>query len=308
MITPYPKNIILNHTTVCSYRCIFCSTTQQFGVGKLTPIFLSFDKIKDIFQNFTEVEQADMGGSGELLLHPNFNEIIQLLTDKKIPFNFSTNGEHLTEEKQKILKQSSLKYINFSLNSLIPETKKFLSGEQGNFDLVMSHFKNFVNKPRNYEVHISMVVNRYNFKEMPDFVQFGVDHGVDRVGFFGLSPVVPYPSGLVLLNNEEEIFYFNKMKKIVKETNIQINDFIGFKRDQNNKHIKIPIKNCPMPWSHVGIEPNGNVTACCYVPISYGNINEQSFYDIWNGEKANKLRNAVTQGDNKFCKKCGIYE
>lgn len=308
MTTPYPKNIILSHTTVCSYQCIFCSTTQQFGPGKLTPMFLSFDRIKDIFENFTEVSQADMGGSGELLLHPNFNEIIKLLNEKKIPFNFSTNGEYLTDEKQKILKESPLKYINFSLNSLIPETKNFLSGNRGNFDSVMKHFKSFVTKPRNYEVHISMVVNRYNFKEMPDFVQFGIDNGVDRIGFFGLSPQVPYPDGLSLLGNEEELSYFKKMKELIKENNIVVNDYIGMNRDKNNKQIKQPIKNCPMPWSHVGIEPDGRVTVCCYIPLRIGNINEQSFYDIWNGEKANELRNAVAANDNKFCKNCGIFE
>jgi MoaA/NifB/PqqE/SkfB family radical SAM enzyme len=271
-------------------------------------MFLSFDKIKDIFQNFTEVEQADIGGSGELLLHPNFNEIIQLLIDKKIPFNFSTNGEHLTEEKQKILRQSTLKYINFSLNSLIQETKKMLSGNRGNFDLVMEHFKSFARQPRNYGVHISMVVNRYNFREMPDFVQFGINNGVDRIGFFGLSPQVPYPLGLSLLNDEEELMYFKKMKELVKNNKILVNDYIGMARDQNNKPIKKPIKDCPMPWSHVGIEPDGRVTVCCYIPLRIGNINEQSFYDIWNGEKANELRKAVSSGDNKFCKNCGLFE
>jgi MoaA/NifB/PqqE/SkfB family radical SAM enzyme len=308
MITPYPKNIILSHTTVCSYKCIFCATTQQFGPGKLTPIFLSFDKIKDIFQNFTEVEQADMGGSGELLLHPNFNEIIKLLTDKKIPFNFSTNGEHLTNEKQKILKESPLKYINFSLNSLISETKNILTDNTGNFDKVMEHFVNFVAKPRNYEVHISMVVNRYNFKEMPDFVRFGIKHGVDRIGFFGLSPQLLYPEGLSLFGDEEELSYFKKMKELIKENNIKVNDYIGMNRDQNNKQIKRPIKECTMPWSHVGITPNGKVTVCCYVPLKMGDLNEESFYDIWNGERANELRKAVAAGDNKFCKNCGLFE
>jgi MoaA/NifB/PqqE/SkfB family radical SAM enzyme len=271
-------------------------------------MFLSFEKIKDIFENFTEVAQADMGGSGELLLHSDFFKVIQLLIDKKIPFNFSTNGEHLTEEKQKILRQSTLKYINFSLNSLIPETKKMLSGDRGNFDLVMEHFKNFIKKPRQYEVHISMVVNRYNFREMPDFVHFGIEQGVDRIGFFGLSPQLQYPEGLSLLGNEEELLYFQKMKELIKNSKIPVNDYIGMKRDENNKPIKKPIKDCPMPWSHVGITPNGKVTVCCYVPMKIGDLNEQSFYDIWNGEKANELRKAVSSGDNKFCKNCGLFE
>jgi len=308
MNVPYPKNIILSHTTVCSYQCIFCATTQQFGVGKLTPIFLSFEKIKDIFQNFTEVYQADVGGSGELLLHPNFYDIIQLLKDKDIPFNFSTNGEHLTEEKQITLRDSPLKYINFSLNSLNPETKNFLSGGQGNFDLVMKHFKDFATKPRNYEVHMSMVVNRYNFREMPDFVKFGIKNNVDRIGFFGLSPQIQYPEGLSLLGDEEELSYFKKMKELIKENNILVNDYIGMNRDQNNKPIKRPIKECPMPWSHVGVTPNGKVTVCCYVPLKIGDLNEESFYNIWNGDKANELREAITAGDNKFCKNCGIFE
>jgi len=44
------------------------------------------------------------------------------------------------------------------------------------------------------------------------------------------------------------------------------------------------------------------------VPVKMGDLNEESFYDIWNGEKANELRKAVAAGDNKFCKNCGLFE
>jgi len=300
MNTPYPKKIIFNPGTICTYDCIFCGQPRYSE-----PIIIPIERIKTIFNNFSEIDQADIGGTGELLLHPDFIKIIQFMTERKIPFNLATNGEYLTEEKEKILRESTLKYINFSLNSVNSETKKFLSGGRGDFDLVMKHFKSVNTKPRNYKVHISTVINRYNFKELPDFVQFGIDNGVDLIILKDLSLLFKYPKGLCLLNDEEEYFYFEKTKEIAKKTNISIT---GLNRNKNLESIKMPIKQCPMPWSHTVIRYNGLVSSCCYWPLILGNINEESFYDIWNGEKANELREAVSSGDNKFCKNCGEFK
>jgi radical SAM protein with 4Fe4S-binding SPASM domain len=50
---------------------------------------------------------------------------------------------------------------------------------------------------------------------------------------------------------------------------------------------------CPYPWSTVNIASNGDIVACCRDSerqTVLGNLFEQSFLDIWNGEKYRDLR------------------
>jgi len=299
MSVPYPENVIIDIGTICGYKCIFCSASQR------PPQCLPFDAIKKIIGNFHKIKLLNIGGSGEFFFHPDIDKILTLITARRIPFLFSTNGEYLTNERQKMVRNSLLTSVNFSLNSLNPETKKILSGGTGDFDMVMSNFKNFVKQPRNYDVTISMVVNNYNYKEMPDFVQFGVDHGANKICLTQLAKSVSYPDGLVIPNDSRELSYYEKAKEIAQKHNTLLG---GMDRDEKNKQKKRPIKDCPLPWTHVGIMPNNKMVPCCYLPFIAGDLNTESFWDIWNGKKMNELRNAICEGNNTLCKSCVLFE
>ena len=53
------------------------------------------------------------------------------------------------------------------------------------------------------------------------------------------------------------------------------------------------------------ISPDGRVTPCRdYQDYSSGNINEQSFYDIWNGEKFKTFRKEMQKGLMPVCTRC----
>lgn len=67
--------------------------------------------------------------------------------------------------------------------------------------------------------------------------------------------------------------------------------------------MKIPTNTCLMPWVHLYIDTRGNVKACCSANITFGNVNEQSLIEIWQGESINKFRAATLA--NKQDKRCG---
>jgi len=53
---------------------------------------------------------------------------------------------------------------------------------------------------------------------------------------------------------------------------------------------------CLNPFVHLHISNNGAVNACCVANIPFGNINEQSLEEIWNGEAINNLRDKFRAG------------
>ena len=63
--------------------------------------------------------------------------------------------------------------------------------------------------------------------------------------------------------------------------------------------------NCESIYYIAEISPDGRITPCRdYQDYSCGNINEQSFYDIWNGEKFKKFRREMKKGLMPVCTRC----
>jgi radical SAM protein with 4Fe4S-binding SPASM domain len=183
-----------------------------------------------------------------------------------------------------------------------------LSGNVGDFDKVMYHFTEFVKKPRNYVVSISMVVCRHTFKETPDFVQFGIKHGVDTVCLHQPLSGIKYPEGFDLTYSEEEWKYFDEAHRIANENHLSLS---GFSKKGPTGEVEIPsIKLCRSPWNEVVIAPSGAVIPCFSSGYSVGNINTHSFAEIWDGEKINELRNAILAGENNVgnCNICVKYK
>lgn len=62
---------------------------------------------------------------------------------------------------------------------------------------------------------------------------------------------------------------------------------------------------CESIYHVAEISPDGRVTPCRdYQDYTAGNINEQSFYDIWNGEKFKAFRHEMEKGLMPVCTRC----
>ena len=64
---------------------------------------------------------------------------------------------------------------------------------------------------------------------------------------------------------------------------------------------------CHAPFVSLNFEQNGNVRACCYnTKDILGKWPNQSIREIWQGEKANRLRGYIRQNDlGRGCTECG---
>jgi radical SAM protein with 4Fe4S-binding SPASM domain len=80
-------------------------------------------------------------------------------------------------------------------------------------------------------------------------------------------------------------------------------------RNYYNSRKKSDIKrnySCQAPWEQVDLYPNGDIMTCpdCVV----GNILENSFEDIWNGTRNNKIREFIEdRKEMPACRSCFYY-
>jgi MoaA/NifB/PqqE/SkfB family radical SAM enzyme len=53
---------------------------------------------------------------------------------------------------------------------------------------------------------------------------------------------------------------------------------------------------CKHPWYDVWVNADGRVTCCTQNRTTYGNLNTESFDEVWNSDNAKKVRSSVRQG------------
>ena len=61
---------------------------------------------------------------------------------------------------------------------------------------------------------------------------------------------------------------------------------------------------CTRAFDHVQLLDNGEMTPCCPPWVNHyslGNINKQSYEEIWNGKKAKEFRESILDGSYKYC-------
>ena len=62
---------------------------------------------------------------------------------------------------------------------------------------------------------------------------------------------------------------------------------------------------CNHPWEWLEVQSNGNVFMCCatWLTVCIGNWFEDTWEEIWNGPKAQRVRETILDGSFKYCSK-----
>jgi MoaA/NifB/PqqE/SkfB family radical SAM enzyme len=288
-------------TNHCNYECIFC---QNSTIPKK---FIRLADFKDFETIISRTNIIDITGYGEIMLHPDFNEIIKIITKYNKQFSLSTNGSVLTKEKIDILNNSSLYLLNISLNSLNFNVYKKLSGGKGNLYTVGENIINLLNSKPKFKIKFSFVITNLNFKEIFNFINFAYKYGKSQISFYDLVPNLKYPEGLKVEDTPKNRQFLKDAISHAKNLKLIIDSF-DFDMNTEKKEVKLQdcLEACHPPFSSIFIGADGNVVPCCWNSTSMGNITQQSVDEIWLGEKYNELRTAIHTGNTEFCKNCRL--
>ena len=310
--------LALDFTNVCNYRCIFCEA------AKYSPNVLRLSEFADIDSLIQRAFYTDITGYGEITVHPDFPEIVKLLTKYNKRFSIVSNGSFLDKHIE-LLASSSMYLLNISLNTLNPDTYKILTGNKGDLNKVLNNIKEFYTYSDNlittgdkFIRQFSFVINAYNFKEMRNFIDYAIQYIRPnvrvRVVFRGLSPTLIYPEGLAPENNEEN-------RKFLQETSQYAQgkvEFEGFNFAMSREHrnnieeksslfdedLRKIVKGCQTLNNALYIGSDGTVAACCWIRNPLGNIKQQSIEEIRKGEVYQDLARCLREGDLRYCMNC----
>ncbi len=118
---------------------------------------------------------------------------------------------------------------------------------------------------------------------------------------------------------EEVEFLKEENSRLIKGIDAErgSNNFLNFRKEELDRlHEEVVERNwgilpsrkhlfCFSPFKRIEILTNGDVYTCCSAHLKHGyfigNLFEEEVEEIWNSEKAKKLRYSVSEGDFEYC-------
>jgi radical SAM protein with 4Fe4S-binding SPASM domain len=139
---------------------------------------------------------------------------------------------------------------------------------------------------------MQFLVFRHNEHQMEDAKRLAKELGVDKL-VLKTAQILHFEDGSELLPTQEKYSRYKKQKG---------GNYIRKKKVRNH---------CWRAFSSVVIAANGDVLPCSYDKngeFAFGNINEESFPDIWKNEKSKAFKKQILTNRGEFPMCCNCTE
>lgn len=306
--TIYPINAEIGLSGACNHRCVFCCIDYMGYV----PSFLSREIMQKRMKEMHTLglKSVVFAGNGEPLLNKDVVEIVNDTKQTGIDVALSTNGVLFTEDIAKAC-MNSISWIRFSTSGGTEETyKKIHQGKDGDLERVFTNIYNAacLKKRENMKtvLGVQIVMTPENEDEVVLLARKVKELGADQfsVKSLGWNPM----TNSDLKNSvDRKEFYANRESIIRELENLTDENFRAVYR--GNRASKIietrQYEECYAAPFHVCIDANGDVVPCCVFlgvqSMCFGNINENTFEEIWTGETRANVMRKVNEAKLSMC-------
>lgn len=300
----YPIEIEISPSSACNHRCIFCAV-DYLGYE---PFFLDKDIIlRDIRQmSRNGLKSVICSGEGEPLLNRQLSEIVWGIKECGVDVAMSSNGALFTKDFAEE-NLDAFTWIRFSVASLEQESYyKIQKAREGDLERVEKNLADAVEVKRRKGCRTTLGVQclllEGNAEQLPDMAERLREIGVDYL------TVKPFSQHLHS-GNRMEVDYEKllDMERQLKE--YETESFrIFFRADamQRIHHRKSYQKCLGLPFM-THIDARGNVWPCVAhigtEEFRYGNIYENTFQEIWEGDRRKEVTEKLWSLDiNEVCR------
>jgi len=288
-----PFSISIEPTTSCNLRCPECpsglrSFTRPTGMLKEELFKNTIDQLQNTLSYLVFYFQ------GEPYLHPQFLDLVGYASAKGIYTATSTNAHYLNDEMAKRTIQSGLDRLIISIDGTTQESyESYRIG--GKLDKVIEGTKNIIRWKKELKsltpfVVFQFLVVRQNEHQIEAVRALAKELGVDHVAL-KTAQIYDYENGSDLIPS--------------------IDKYSRYKKNAEGKYaIKNELLNhCWKMWHSCVITWDGKVVPCCFDKDAHyvmGNLQDQSFKEIWQSEKYNSFRASLlrSRSEIEMCRNC----
>jgi len=288
----YPIYMEVSPIGACNHRCTFCAV-DYLGYN---PVKLDFDIMKKRLPEMGKlgVKSIMYAGEGEPLLYKQISELTEITKQSGIDVSFTTNGTILPKDfLERALPNTS--WIKASINAGVEDTyNKIHQCKKGDFHKVINNLKSMVDYRKNHNLDVVLGAQSMLLPENVDEIDELARVCRDEIGLDYLV-IKPYSQHMFSLTHKyESVDYIKYASYEKKFTDMSSDNFqVIFRGYTMKKYIagnEQRYKECyatPILWAYV--MANGRVFSCSAFlsddRFNLGNIHDNSFQEIWEGEK-----------------------
>ncbi|MFH1459660.1 MAG: radical SAM protein [Candidatus Omnitrophota bacterium] len=281
-----PIEVILELTKRCNLKCCHCYNIKD-------SCQLSFKQVKIIFKQLRDAGTLFLVlTGGEVFLHPDIMEILNLAKNMNFNLKIFTNGTLITEEIARNLAKIMPSEIGISIQGARAKTHDLITGVKGSYEKSIQAIK--ILKAKSISVNLKTTLMQQNFSEFKEIIKLAADLGIVYI----MDPVIaPRDDGSC-----DVLAY--------RLTDAQLEEFYQFEVELKGYIYEPEEKEyfCQAGFTFGSISANGDVYPCIQLPHKLGNIFEQDFSGIWqNAEFLKKMRRSNAY-DNPECQSCKIAD
>ena len=291
----YPYLLQIEPTNFCNLACPLCPAGRnELGRERRNMTLEEFKSVIDDVEDYLLF--LVMWDFGEPLMNPDLPDMIRYASQRGIKTVTSTNGHYFEDEIYlSNLLQSGLTTLIVAIDSIHEESyqtyrkkgslSKAMNGLKKLIDL-----KNKLNSPT--AINMRMVVMKHNESEIDEIRETAKQLGVD---IFTVKTVNP---GYGPTANDEE--------SVPVDPDLRRYEYI----EGTYQRVRVDAI-CNYVWTMSNIHSDGSVVACCYdydSELKVGNIQEQKFTELWNGQTYRELRKKIYFNKESLikCKDCNV--
>ncbi len=288
--TPY--NVCIETSTLCNLNCVYCGHSKHIWPEENMNMEM-FQKIIDQLSDFPDrLKKIELYFFGEPLCNPLLPDMLAYARKKDMTdtIDFTTNGLLFTKERvDQFIEKGMPDTIRISLQGISEEAYSRYCGAKINFGDFLDNLKYLYQNKGNCK--ISMKVADIAIKD--------VDHGKEKFE--------------EIFGNIADTLFVESIIPIYGDVNYEeVDTTIKDKALDGREQVKQKKVNivCHRPFYRLALRTNGDVTAACcdqLHDVKYGNINDNSLIEIWNGKKRIEFLKMMLKGDrfkHPYCKDC----
>jgi len=267
ILRDFPLHLDIEATSRCNLKCVFCDRQPYLAKDQLGDMDLAFYKRIIDEGAGHKLWAVKLSYRGEPLLHKDIFKMVSYAKKKGIlDVYFNTNATLMDKEAACKIIDSGLDRISISIEGTsAPEYEKLRVNAK--FNTVFKNIKQLVELKKKMRLNLPKI--RIQSVDYPGF-------NADKYRIFWAD----YADEVALL------------------------DFT----DMSQAPDTLPVKwSCPQLWQRMTIEWDGTVFACNndkLRKLAAGNLKNQSVYECWHGQSADKIRNLHSLGHFRKVQSC----
>ena len=335
------KNLALVYfkvTGACNLRCVMCGQYGDKGVmnacaAEENKKILPLETWKKFADEIAPQNPIVYVWGGEPFLYPDIIPLCKYMVDKGLVVTVNTNGT-LMERHAETIVRDRWSTIFVSLDAF-REVNDELRGK-GTYDKVIAGFKAINNEKKKQKskfplLGVVTVVTNKNYLDLANLAQASKEYDLDlhiyNLGTYTNDNIVEAQKQFMqekLSTDIDCLEAYNtgynlgidgrKLYSILQD--IQNNNYghpvitvPALNPEKTHiyySELETPVRNhCVVPWCQANVNYNGDVHFCAdYPDYIIGNIKNQSFKEIVNGDRANSFRKAINESEGGMFPGC----